>query len=163
APAWRSTSSAASKVCRRLGLRQSKAPAAIRFSRVRLLSAPGSQRPAKSDRLLYGPPPWRASAVAPAAPRPPLRTAPRPSPGAPPPAMPPPRDAVAPGERAPGPRSAPASLDPTSLDSKRRLGAVDVGRQQADTQPVELLAEGAELVGVADIERHRGGEELDRI
>ena len=44
-----------------------------------------------------------------------------------------------------------------------RFGAVDVGRQHLDAQPLRFLAEDVEPVGVADIERHRGGEEFDRI
>ena len=49
------------------------------------------------------------------------------------------------------------------LDAEADARAVDVGRQQADLQPLELLAEDVELVGVAEVERHRGGEELDRV
>ncbi len=48
------------------------------------------------------------------------------------------------------------------LDRELDLRAVDVGRHQLDAKPVQFLAEYVELVGVAQIERHRGGEELDR-
>ena len=46
---------------------------------------------------------------------------------------------------------------------KHHLGAVDVGRQQRDAEPAQLLAEMIELVGVAEVEGHRGGEKLDRV
>src|SRR5439155_19454178 len=49
------------------------------------------------------------------------------------------------------------------LDGKSHLGAVDVGRQKADAEPVELQTEDIEFVGVAEVERHQRGEELDRI
>ena len=37
------------------------------------------------------------------------------------------------------------------------------GGSDLDAQPLRFLAEDVEPVGVADIERHRGGEEFDRI
>ena len=43
------------------------------------------------------------------------------------------------------------------------FGAVDVRRQDLDAQALRLLPEDVQPVGVADIERHRGGEEFDRI
>ena len=49
------------------------------------------------------------------------------------------------------------------LDGELRHRPVDVGRQQRDLQPFQLAAEIADLVGVAHVEGHRGGEELDRI
>ncbi len=49
------------------------------------------------------------------------------------------------------------------LDGELDPGAVDVGRQQLDLEAVELLAEDVELVGIAEIEGHRRGKELDRI
>src|SRR3984893_4980143 len=49
------------------------------------------------------------------------------------------------------------------LDGKRHLGAIDVGRQKADAEPVELQTEDIELVGVAEVEGHQSGEELDRV
>ena len=49
------------------------------------------------------------------------------------------------------------------LDGEIHPRAVDVGRQQRDAEPVELGAELVELVGIAHVERHRRGQELDRI
>ena len=49
------------------------------------------------------------------------------------------------------------------LDREDGGGGVDIGGQEPDAQALEFLAEGVELVGVAEIERHRGGEEFDRV
>ena len=40
---------------------------------------------------------------------------------------------------------------------------MDIGRQKADAEPLELQAEDIELVGVAEVECHQRGEKLDRI
>src|SRR5512144_1203143 len=49
------------------------------------------------------------------------------------------------------------------LDAEDGLGGIDAGRQQADAETPKLLAEAVELVAVGQIERHRRGEELQRI
>ena len=49
------------------------------------------------------------------------------------------------------------------IAGEHRSRAVDVGRQQLDAQPRRFLAEDIQPVGVADIQRHRGGEEFHRI
>ncbi len=49
------------------------------------------------------------------------------------------------------------------LDREGHLGAVDVRRQEPDAEPVQLLPEDVELVGIAKIERHQRGEEFDRV
>ena len=49
------------------------------------------------------------------------------------------------------------------IAGEHRFGAVDVGRRDLHAQPLRFLAEDIEPVGIADIERHRGGEEFDRI
>ena len=41
--------------------------------------------------------------------------------------------------------------------------AVDVGRQQRDVEALQFLADDAELVRVAEVQRHQGGKELDRV
>ena len=41
--------------------------------------------------------------------------------------------------------------------------AVHHGRRGSRSEPLRLAAEHLQLVGIADIERHRGGQELDRI
>ena len=43
------------------------------------------------------------------------------------------------------------------------LRAVDRRRLDAQAEPPRLLREAVQLVGVAHVERHRGGEELDRV
>ena len=48
-------------------------------------------------------------------------------------------------------------------NAEHRLRTVDAGRAYLDAETLGLLLEGAELVGVAKIEAHRGGEELDRV
>src|SRR6202048_1141202 len=48
------------------------------------------------------------------------------------------------------------------LHRKRHLGTVDVRRQEPDAEPVQFLPEDIELVGIAEIQRHKRGEELDR-
>ena len=50
---------------------------------------------------------------------------------------------------------------PSTSNSTPR--AIDRGRLDLDAEPLGLGAEFGELVGVADVERHRGGQELDRI
>ena len=50
-----------------------------------------------------------------------------------------------------------------ALDVELDAGAVDRRRLDLDAEPLGLGAEFGELVGVAHVERHRGGEELDRI
>ena len=47
--------------------------------------------------------------------------------------------------------------------SKSTSRAIDRGRLDLDAEALRLGAEFGELVGVAHVERHRGGEELDRI
>ena len=54
-------------------------------------------------------------------------------------------------------------VDGVALDLEVDAGAVDRGRLDLDAEPFRLGAEFGELVGIAHVERHRGGEELDRI
>ena len=54
-------------------------------------------------------------------------------------------------------------MDGVALDLEGHAGAVDRRRLDLDRQPLGLGAEFGELVGVAHVERHRGGEEFDRI
>ena len=54
-------------------------------------------------------------------------------------------------------------VDGVALDVEFDAGAVDRRRLDLDAEPLGLGAEFGELVGVAHLERHRGGQELDRI
>ena len=54
-------------------------------------------------------------------------------------------------------------VDGVAGDLELDAGTVDRGRLDLDRQPLRLGAEFGELVGVAHAERHRRGEELDRI
>ena len=49
------------------------------------------------------------------------------------------------------------------LDLELDAGAVHRRRIEPDAEALRLGAEFGELVGIADVERHRGGEELDRV
>ena len=49
------------------------------------------------------------------------------------------------------------------LDAEFGAGAVDVGRQDRDAEPRAFLHVAGELVGVRQIQRHRGGEEGDGV
>ena len=78
-------------------------------------------------------------------------------------------DALDRGERI-ADRRAPTLPSPASgggwgggLDREGHFRAVDVRRQQQNAEPVELLAEDVELVGVAEVQGHQRGEELDRV
>ena len=53
--------------------------------------------------------------------------------------------------------------DAFALDLELDAGAVDRRRLDLDAEALGLGAEFGELVGVAHVERHRRGEELDRI
>ena len=53
--------------------------------------------------------------------------------------------------------------DRVAVDLERDPRAVDRRRLDLDAEPLGLGAEFGELVGVAHVERHRRGQELDRI
>ena len=121
----------------RSGSSSSRAPAAIRFSSVRLLSTRGLMRRARSARSLNGLSP-RASTSA--------------SIGLPP-------DALDGGERI----ADRARAFRVVGDVEHDAGAVDRGRLDPDAEALRLAAEFGELVGVVEVERHRRGQELDRV
>ena len=54
-------------------------------------------------------------------------------------------------------------VDGVAVDIELDAGAVDAGRLDLDAEPLGLGAKLRQLVGVAHVERHRGGQELDRI
>ena len=54
-------------------------------------------------------------------------------------------------------------VDGIAVDVEFDAGAVDRRRLDLDAEPLGLGAEFGELVGVAHVERHRGGQKLDRI
>ena len=127
----------AAKLCARLALSASKAPALIRLSNWRRLKLLGSSRRAKSNRSLNGPLALRSATVAFMAKR---------------------ADALDRGERI-----ADGGTLRRILDREDGVGAVDVGRQNLDAEPGAFLAEDVELVGVAEVEGHGSGDELDRV
>ena len=53
--------------------------------------------------------------------------------------------------------------DGVAVHLERHVRAVDRGRLDLDAEPLGLGAEFGELVGIAHVERHRRGQELDRI
>ena len=137
--AWRSSNSAAAKLCARFGSRQSKAPALTRLSNWRRLKLLVSSRRRKIEQV-----PERAVALALGDEiRHRLRA-----------------DPLDRGERVADRGAAGLRV---GFDREGDLRAVDVGRQQLDAEPVEFRAEMRELVGVAEVERHRRGQELDRV
>jgi len=54
-------------------------------------------------------------------------------------------------------------VDGVAGDVELDTGAIDRGRLDLDAEPHRLGAELRQLVGIAHVERHRGGDELDRI
>ena len=52
--------------------------------------------------------------------------------------------------------------DRIAIDLEIDAGAIDRRRRDVDAEPFGLGAEFGELVGIAHVERHRRGEELDR-
>ena len=54
-------------------------------------------------------------------------------------------------------------MDGVAVDIECDAGAVDAGRLDLDAEPLGLGAKLRELVGVAHFQRHRGGQELDRV
>ena len=55
------------------------------------------------------------------------------------------------------------ALPSASNDVEHDAGAVDRGRLDLDAEALRLPAEFGELVGVVEVERHRRGQELDRV
>ena len=52
---------------------------------------------------------------------------------------------------------------PLVLHAEQGTRGVDVGRQQFDAQPVDLLAEDTQFIRIVNIEGHGRGEKLHRI
>ena len=53
--------------------------------------------------------------------------------------------------------------DGARIDRENRPRAIDRWRQHSDSEPVGLGAEFCELVGIAQVESHGGGQEFDWI
>ena len=61
------------------------------------------------------------------------------------------------------PQPAQQRVDGALADFESSRGSIDRGRLDLDPEPLGFGAKFRQLIGVVEVERHRGGEEFDRV